>query len=150
MTKYPVNISPNVTFAEAVRSDKAKELGIKNYPDSEQLENMKYIALNVFEVVREKVAKGKPVIVSSFFRCKELNSKIKRASKTSQHMKGEAMDLKKSLKADYTNAEIFRFIRDHLEFDQLIWEYGDMNEPDWVHVSLSRTGKNRRQIIYSR
>ncbi len=146
--KYPVNISDNITFAEGIKSAKATLHKIKNHPNAEQLENMKFIALNVFEPVREHVAKGTPVRVSSFFRHIDLNKVTKGASKTSDHPKGRAMDLKTLSPEDYTNADIFNFIKDNLDFDQLIWEKGTKTEPAWVHVGLRRNVKNRKQVLY--
>jgi hypothetical protein len=146
--KYPVSISLNVTFAEGIKSAKAALHKIENYPDDKQLENMKFIASNIFEVVRKEVALDKPIIVSSFFRHKDLNKVIKVASKTSDHPKGSAMDLKKASGAKYTNADIFNFIKDNLDFDQLIWEKGDSTEPKWVHVGLRRNVRNRKQVLY--
>lgn len=145
---YPERISANITFAEATRSSTANQLGMDNLPDEEQLENMRYIAERVFEPVRKHVAKDKAVWVTSFFRHPDVNAKIKGASKTSDHPKGSAMDLQKTNQAEYTNADIFNYIKNHLEFDQLIWEHGTMDEPKWVHVGLRKKG-NRRQIIYN-
>ena len=149
MIDYPTNISDNITFAEATRSATAVKHGLPNLPDQEQLENMIYVAENVFEPLRKAVAHDKPIIVSSFFRHHKVNSKIKGASKTSDHPHGCALDLKKARNADYTNADIFRYILKHLDFDQLIWEYGTTTEPRWVHVSLRKHGPNRKQVIYN-
>ena len=70
-------------------------------------------------------------------------NKVIGGARTSQHMMGEAFDLKA---LDATDSQIFHFIKDNLNFDQLIWEFGDNVNPDWVHVSLSRT-HNRKQIL---
>lgn len=145
---YPENISDNITLSEATRSRTAEMYGLENLPNEKELENMKHIANRIFQVVRKKVAKEKAILVTSFFRQKLVNAKIKGASKTSQHPKGEAMDLQKTPIAKYTNKEIFDFIKENLEFDQLIWEYGSKVEPKWVHVSLKRIGKNRNQVLY--
>lgn len=145
---YPENISDNITLSEATRSRTAEMYDLKNLPNEEELENMQHIADRIFQVVRKKVANDKAILVTSFFRQKLINAKIKGASKTSQHPKGEAMDLQKSPTAKYTNKEIFDYIKDNLEFDQLIWEYGTKDEPKWIHVSLKRIGKNRKQVLY--
>jgi hypothetical protein len=104
---------------------------------------MKALAENVFEPLR--VANKKPIYISSFFRSPELNKKIG-GSTTSQHCSGEAMDIDADVYGGMTNAEMFHFIKDNLDFDQLIWEFGTDSNPDWVHVSF-RKGNNRKNII---
>ena len=136
-------ISKNITYKEATRSDTAKRLSIDNTPDAEQLENMKRVAENVFQPVRENF--DCTIYVSSFFRSEELNKAMK-GSSSSTHMKGEAMDLDADVFGKVTNAQIFHYIKDNLEFDQLIWEFGTDDNPAWVHVSLSKTN-NRNRIL---
>jgi len=139
-------VSKNISYKEATHSTTAKRLGIDNTPDAEQFSNMIYVAENVFQPVREHF--GVPIYVSSFFRSEALNSAI-RGSSSSTHMKGEAMDLDADVFGKVTNAEIFHYIKDNLEFDQLIWEFGTDIEPAWVHVSLSK-GTNRNQILVAK
>jgi zinc D-Ala-D-Ala carboxypeptidase len=139
-------ISKNITYKEATRSDTAKRLSIDNTPDAEQLENMKRVAENVFQPVRENF--DCPIYVSSFFRSEELNKAMK-GSSSSTHMKGEAMDLDADVFGEVTNAQIFHYIKDNLEFDQLIWEFGTEEEAAWVHVSLSKNN-NRNQILVAK
>ena len=107
---------------------------------------MHWIALDVFEPLRLWV--GGPIKINSFYRSPEVNRKVG-GSKTSQHVKGEAMDLDMDLVkgAKKTNAELFKYIWSGLPFDQLIYEYGDSKNPAWVHVSLSAKGKQRRQVL---
>jgi len=139
-------ISKHISYKEAVGSNYAKQYGIKNKPNEEQVENMKLLAEKVFEPLREWV--GCPIRVNSMFRSKELNSAIK-GSSTSSHMKGEAMDItsmacgKENCKS---NLEMFHWIKDNLEFDQLIWEFG--SEPKWLHVSFSKN--NRKQVLVTK
>jgi len=128
-------ISKHISYKEAVGSNYAKQYGIKNKPDEEQVENMKLLAEKVFEPLREWV--GCPIRVNSMFRSLELNTALK-GSKTSSHMKGEAMDI--TSMGGKSNLEMFHWIKDNLEFDQLIWEFG--KEPKWLHVSYSPV-KNR-------
>jgi hypothetical protein len=135
-----MKISTNITFAEATNSATAKRLGLANQPNDVQLENMRAVAVNVFEKLRAGLG-GKPIKVTSFFRS-EASNKAVGGSTSSQHCKGEAMDLVKASEI----AEIFFFIKDELLFDQLIWEFGDAFNPAWVHVSFSK-GKNRGQIL---
>lgn len=132
-------ISEHITYGEAIKSQVAIREGIDNTPTANQLKAMKLVAEKVFEPLRK--ALGFPIFISSFFRCAILNSMIGGAS-NSQHTKGEAMDLDK----DGFNAQIFHYIKNNLTFDQLIWEFGDSNEPDWVHVSYSANG-NRREVL---
>lgn len=113
--------------------------GIDNRPpaneEAEILANIEALAVNVLDPARE--AFGSPIIISSGYRCKELNKAVG-GSKTSQHMRGEASDLKSP-----NNLKLFNILKG-FEFDQLIWEKGGA----WVHVSYKRNGKNRKQILY--
>ena len=137
-----MKISNNLTLAELTTSQTAIRLGIKNTAPAYVIENLKAVAENVFEPIREHF--GKPIRISSGYRSKELNKAIK-GSITSQHMTGQALDLQGT--NGLTNAEIFNYVKDNLTFDQLIWEFGTKNEPAWVHVSFSKI-KNRKQILY--
>lgn len=137
-------ISKNITLEEAIKSQVAIRDGIDNTPPKDVLLNMKHVAENVFEPIREHF--GVPIAISSFYRCPELNKKVK-GSSTSQHVKGEAIDIDADIFGKITNKQIFDFVKDNLDFDQLIWEYGDSKNPSWVHVSLKRVGKNRKQIL---
>ena len=140
-------ISKHISYKEAVGSNYAKQKGITNKPNEEQVENMKLLAEKVFEPLREWV--GCPIRVNSMFRSLELNTALK-GSKTSSHMKGEAMDItsmacgKENCKS---NLEMFHWIKDNLEFDQLIWEFG--KEPKWLHVSYNKD-KNRKQVLVTK
>jgi len=137
-------ISEHISFAEATKSQTATKLGIENKPSVDQVACMQLLAEMIFEPLRNQV--GKPIFISSFFRSKELNSKTPGSSITSQHCKGEAMDLDADILGGLTNRQIFDFIRRNLDFDQLIWEHGDKNNPEWVHVSYKNTG-NRKQVL---
>lgn len=140
-------ISLNVTYAEAVKSAAAIRLGINNVPDAEALENMQRVAGLVFERVRYEVCGNKPLAVTSFFRSPEVNRAVG-GTTTSQHCRGEAMDLDADVHGNGTNRAIFDFIREQLAFDQLIWEFGSDTQPDWIHVSLGAHG-NRHQVLRS-
>jgi len=139
-------VSKNISYKEATHSTTAKRLGIDNTPDAEQFSNMVYVAENVFQPVREHF--GVPIYVSSFFRSEELNKAVN-GSINSTHKKGEAMDLDADVFGKITNADIFYYIKDNLEFDQLIWEFGTEWDPAWVHVSLSKRN-NRNQILVAK
>ena len=140
------NISKHITYNEATHSYTAMQNGIDNTPNEHQLRNMILLAEAVFEPLREFM--GVPIAITSFFRSKALNSKLK-GSRTSQHManNGAAMDLDADIYGYTTNKEIFEYIKNNLEFDQLIAEYpDDKGNPSWVHVSYKEKG-NRKQIF---
>jgi len=136
-------ISKHISYKEGVRSNTATRLGIKNEPNEEQLKNMKLLAEKVFEPLRLEV--GGPIKVNSFFRCPELNKAIG-GSKTSQHCKGQAIDIDDTF-GHMKNAEMYYFIKEELDFDQMIWEFGDDGNPDWVHVSYVSPEKNRNRCL---
>ena len=135
-------ISKHISYKEAVGSNYAKQKGIKNKPNEDQVENMKLLAEKVFEPLREWV--DAPIKVNSMFRSLELNTALK-GSKTSSHMKGEAMDI--TSMGGKSNLEMFHYIKDNLCFDQLIWEFG--SEPKWLHVSYNK-GNNRQQVLVTK
>jgi len=137
-------LSKNLSIAEFSHSNTAKRKGINNTPKDEHLEAAKQLAENIFQPIRDHF--GKPIWLSSGYRSEALNKAIG-GSKTSQHCKGEAMDIDMDGKGDLTNAEIFYYIKDNLPFDQLIWEFGTKNNPDWVHVSYKKGGPQRGQIL---
>ena len=137
-----MKVSDNITYKEALHSNTAKRLGIENVPDKFTFETMQITAEHVFEPVRKHF--NEPIYISSFYRCEELNKAIGGSSK-SQHCKGEAIDID-DVYSKATNADFFNYIKNKLEFDQLIWEFGDDTNPDWVHVSYS-LGNNRMRIL---
>ena len=138
-----MQLSENLSLAEVIRSETAKRKGVSNMPTPEHIENFKKLAENIFQPIRKHF--GKPIHISSGYRSDALNKAIG-GSKTSQHCKGEAIDIDMDGTA-ITNAQIFNYIKDNLNFDQLIWEFGTASNPDWVHVSYESTGKQRKQIL---
>ena len=136
-------ISKHISYKEGVYSNTAIRKGIDNDPNEEQLKNMKLIAEKVFEPLRTWV--GGPIKINSFFRSAKLNTAIG-GSKTSQHCKGQAMDIDDTF-GKATNAEMYHFIKEHLDFDQMIWEFGDDDNPNWVHVSYVSPEKNRKKCL---
>ena len=135
-------ISKHISDKEGVYSTTATRRGIDNTPDEEQQINMELLALKVFEPLREWVSG--PIRVNSFFRSVKLNKAIG-GSKSSQHCKGQAIDIDDT-SCHKTNAEMFRFINDELEFDQMIWEFGDDENPNWVHISWVSHRPNRKKL----
>jgi len=136
-------ISKNITYKEAIHSNTAKRMGIENIPNEEQIANMFTIAEMIFQPLRSFV--GGPIKITSFFRSPKLNQAIG-GSKSSQHCKGQAMDLD-DVYGHKTNAEMFMYIRENLDFDQLIWEFGDEENPNWIHVSYVDKQKNRNRCL---
>ena len=136
-------ISKHVSYKEGVKSNTATRLGIDNTPTAYQLSNMGILCDHIFEPLRKWV--GGPIKINSFFRCEDLNRAIGGSSR-SQHCEGRAIDLDDTF-GHKTNAEMFRYIKDNLDFDQLIWEFGDDNNPDWVHVSFISFDENRKRIM---
>ena len=141
-----MQLSKNLALAEVTRSETAKRKGISNMPTPEHLENFKKLAENVFQPIRDHF--GVPIRISSGYRSAALNKAIGGAS-SSQHCSGEAIDIDMD-GTTVTNAQIFNYIKDNLNFDQLIWEFGTDANPDWVHVSYESTGKQRKQILVAK
>lgn len=141
-----MKLSKNLSLSECTKSQTAKRLGINNEPDEQVIKNLRSVAENVFQPCRDHF--DCPIYVSSGYRSPELNTAI-RGSKTSQHMSGQALDLDADVFQGITNADIFNYIKDNLEFDQLIWEFGDEDSPDWVHVSYNPYGDNRNRALKS-
>lgn len=137
-----MRLSNNLTLAEVTKSATAKRKGISNEPTIEHLENLKALALNIFQPLRDYF--GVPITVSSGYRSADLN-KLIGGSTTSQHCKGEAIDI--DVYGNLTNADVFSYLREHTNFDQLIWEFGDEKQPDWVHCSYKRLGRNRGEVL---
>jgi len=142
-----MRLSKNLTLKEAIKSNTASRLGIDNTPEQWEINNLRAVAENVFQPIRDHF--GVPIGVSSGYRSKALNKAIG-GSKYSQHMIGEALDIDADIYGKVTNAEIFNYIKDNLEWDQMIWEFGDDDEPNWVHVSYKESGFNRKQIKRAR
>jgi len=138
-----MNISKHISYKEAVKSNTALRLNLDNTPDDYQMSNMVNIAINVFEPLREWV--GGPIKINSMYRSQELNQAIG-GSKSSQHCEGRAIDLDDTF-GHKTNAEMFNYIKDNLNFDQMIWEFGNKKNPAWVHVSYVSEDQNRNRIL---
>lgn len=138
-----MQLSKNLSLAEMTRSESAKRAGINNNATKAHIDNMELLAKNVFQPIRDHFKR--PIHISSGYRSIELNRIIK-GSLSSQHMSGEAIDIDMD-NTEITNAQVFNFIKDNLNFDQLIWEFGTDKNPDWVHVSYESTGKQRKQIL---
>jgi hypothetical protein len=149
------NISKNISYAEGIKSATGSRLGIKNEPNAKELSRMKILAEKVFEPLRCHF--GKPISIVSFFRSLALNKAVGGAS-GSQHLAGaynnkneSAMDIDADLMNNgVTNTEIFEYIKDNLEFDQLIAEFenDEGTSPAWIHVSYG--DRKRKQVLIAR
>jgi zinc D-Ala-D-Ala carboxypeptidase len=140
-----MKISEHLDLSEVTRSEQAKRLGISNMPTEQHLENFKKLAEAVFEPIRAHFRC--PIHISSAYRSEALNKAIK-GSATSQHCKGEAIDIDMDGSSNgVTNKMVYDYIKEHLNFDQLIWEFGTKDNPDWVHVSFKANGPQRKQIL---
>ena len=137
------SISKHITYKEATRSVTALRLGIENAPNDYELQNMELIAEKVFEPLRKAV--NGPIKINSFFRCEELNKAIGGSSR-SQHCQGRAIDID-DVYGYVSNSYMYYYIKDNLDFDQLIWEFGTDTEPDWVHVSYVDSDSNRKRCL---
>ena len=138
-----MRLSKNLSLREATKSITASRHGIKNEPSEKQINNLKEIAEHVFQPLRDHF--GVPIYVSSGYRSPRLNSIIG-GSVTSQHCQGRALDLDADVFGRISNADIFKYIKDNLDFDQLIWELGTDHSPAWVHVSYVSDRENRKRI----
>jgi len=136
-------ISEHISYKEATFSETATRQNIDNTPSEDQLCIMRTLAENVFEPLRAYV--DGPIKINSFFRSMALNRAIGGA-KSSQHMRGEAIDIDDTF-GRMSNKDMFVFIKDELDFDQLIWEFGNDENPDWVHVSYVSPENNRRKVL---
>jgi hypothetical protein len=140
-----MKLSEHLDLSEVIRSESAKRNGISNMPTEAHIANFKLLAEKVFEPIRNHFRC--PIHISSGYRSLELNKCIGGAA-TSQHCSGEAIDIDMDGSPNnVTNKMIFNYIKDNLEFDQMIWEFGNDTNPDWVHVSYESTGKQRKQVL---
>ena len=136
-------ISKHISSKEGVYSRTATRLNIDNTPTDEHERNMVLVAEEIFEPLRTYV--GGPIKINSFYRSPELNRAIGGSSK-SQHCKGQAIDIDDTF-GKMSNAEMYEFIKENLDFDQMIWEFGSDKNPDWVHVSYVSPEKNRNRCL---
>ena len=138
-------VTMHFTIEEMYASDTAKRLGIDNKPSVQQMINLVYLCAYVLEPLR--VAMKEPIKIGSGFRCEKLNKSVGGVY-NSQHLKGQAADL--CIDGDMKKGRRwFDYIRQHLDFDQLIWEKNPKTGNYWVHVSYVHPdfGRNRRQVI---
>ena len=137
------NISEHISYKEGVYSITALRLGLNNDPTKTHLTNMELLAEKIFEPLRKHV--GGPIKINSFYRGPELNKAIG-GSANSQHCKGQAIDID-DVYGYMSNADMYEYIKNNLSFDQMIWEFGNSDNPDWVHVSYVNEEANRNRCL---
>jgi len=138
-----MKISNHISNKEGIYITTATRKGIDNTPNEDQRKAMHEIARDIFEPLREWV--GGPIRINSFFRSSELNKAIG-GSTSSQHCKGQAMDIDDG-GCKKTNAEMYYWIKENLNFDQMIWEFGTDDNPNWVHISYVDAVSNRNRCL---
>ena len=138
-----MKISDHITYAEAIHSNTAKRKSIDNTPSQTQVDAMKLLAEKVFEPLRKWV--GGPIKVNSFFRSETLNEAIGGVS-SSQHCKGQAIDID-DVYGRKTNAEMYKWVKENVDFDQMIWEFGTDMQPNWIHISYVSEEENRNKCL---
>ena len=136
-------ISEHISKKEATFSTTALRKGIENEPGEYELQNMELIAEKVFEPLRKAV--NGPIKINSFFRSEELNKAIGGSSR-SQHCQGRALDLDDTY-GYMSNKDMYHYIKENLDFDQMIWEFGTKDNPSWVHVSYVDADSNRKRCL---
>tara|TARA_R100001460_G_scaffold86803_1_gene128233 strand:+ start:88 stop:549 length:462 start_codon:yes stop_codon:yes gene_type:complete len=139
-------ISKHISYHEGTYSRTAERRDLDNTPNKEQFECMKEVAEKLFEPLREWV--GGPIKINSFFRGEPVNTAIG-GSRKSQHMKGQAIDIDDTF-GHKTNAEMYHYIKDNLDFDQMIWEFGTDKNPNWVHISWVSHRPNRKKLTVAK
>jgi|TARA_B100000073_G_scaffold248212_1_gene208546 hypothetical protein len=132
-------LSKNFSLQEMVKSQTAERKGIDNVPNDQQVEELVKVCVNILQPVRDHY--GIPFTVSSGFRSPELCIAVGSNMK-SQHAKGQAADFEVP---GISNMELAEFIRDNLEFDQLILECYQGGNTGWVHCSYVH--EPRKQLL---
>ena len=140
------NISKHVSWHEGTYSRTGERRDLDNTPNEDQLKCMKEVAENLFEPLREWVGGG--IKINSFFRGEPVNTAIG-GSTRSQHMKGQAIDIDDTF-GHKTNAEMYYYIKDNLDFDQMIWEFGTDKNPNWLHISWVSHRPNRKKLTIAK
>lgn len=132
-----MNLSKTLTLEEAIFSDTAVRKGIDNSPTAEHLENLKYLGLALDQIE----AAFPDLKYNSVYRSKKLNTAIG-GSLTSFHSKGCAADLSCKDKA-----KLFHWIKNNIPFTELIWEFGDNNQPAWVHFGIVKGREHEKEVL---
>ena len=140
------NISKHISYHEGTYSRTGERRDLDNTPNKDQLKCMEEVANNLFEPLREWV--NGPIKINSFFRGEPVNTAIG-GSRKSQNMKGQAIDIDDTF-GYKTNAEMYHYIKDNLDFDQMIWEFGNDENPNWLHISWVSHRPNRKKLTIAK
>ena len=138
-----MQLTDNFSLAELCKSQTALRKGIDNLPkDPDTVAKMQTLAEEVLQPVRDKFG---PTVINSGYRCKKLNTAIG-GSKKSQHCFGEAADIEVPT---LSNRDLAEWIKNNLDFDQLILEFYNGKDPSsgWVHVSYKDSESNRKEVL---
>jgi len=139
-----MKLSKNLSLNEVTKSNTAERRGIDNSPTEAHIKNLKYIAEEVFQPLRDNF--GVPIYISSGYRSPALNEAIG-GSPRSFHSHGMALDLDQDNRnKGVSNCDVFYYIKDNLQFTELIWEFGDEYEPNWVHVAIAPGREDEKKI----
>jgi len=139
-----MKLSKNLSLSEVIKSNTAERKGIDKSPNETHLNNLKYLAEQVFQPIRDYFEV--PIYISSGYRSLSLNEAIG-GSPRSFHSHGMALDLDQDGRnKGVSNTEVFYFIKENLPFSELIWEFGDEDKPDWVHVAIAKGRENEKKI----
>ena len=125
------------SIKELTKSETATRLKIDNTPTAEVVDNLTALVDNVLDPLRELY--GKPIHISSGYRCPRLNKAVGGVA-NSQHLTGQAADINQGSHEE--NRRLFIYLEEYCAFDQLLWENGGA----WIHVSFRKDGKNRQQV----
>ena len=138
-----MRLSRNFSLRELTKSATAERSGIDNTPkDLEHLVNMTHLAIHILQPVRDEFG---VITVNSGYRSPDLNKAVGGSDK-SQHCHGQAMDLDDTY-GHRSNASMFQHIRYNMDYDQIIWEFGDDKNPAWVHISYVSEEENRHRCL---
>lgn len=153
------NLSRNFTLSELTKSNTAKRWGFNEQysPPLQVIENLRELCIHVLQPIRDLI--GRPIKVTSGYRCPRVNAKVGGASRkvggkviqTSQHVYGQAADIEVWVDGLEANSILINAIKELMAdprfvFDQCILEYGTLNNPSWIHISYVK-GNNRMQIL---
>lgn len=142
-----IKLANNFWLSEFTKSSTATRLGIDNSPTEEQIEKLRYLSNSILQPTRDyfvtETKKGKLIKITSGYRCLELNRELG-SSDSSQHVLAEAVDFEVPRVDNY---EVACWIRDNLEFDQLILEFYEGGNTGWIHVSKVENGHNRNECL---
>jgi len=138
-----MKIGKYLELADLIKSESAKRLGITNMPTQEHINNLIQLVENIYDPIRDHFKVN--IHISSGYRSQALNAAIGGAT-SSQHSRGMAIDIDMD-GTNIKNSAIFDYAKT-LSFDQLIWEFGTKENPDWVHISYSPL--HRKEILYAK